>query len=128
MEKMEENHQTPKVEENKTEEVKLTSKEEKTQLFSKERGKERKDGRRPSRSHLKSETLASKRPVKVTKGGRRFSFTNLVLIKDEEKKAVSFARKGGKEVMIAFRKSLQKAQKKLITYFPTPPRTIPRDI
>lgn len=66
--------------------------------------------------------------VKVTKGGRRFSFTNLVLVKDEEKKAVAFAHEGGKEVMTAFRKSLQKAQKKLITYFPTPTRTIPRDI
>jgi small subunit ribosomal protein S5 len=50
------------------------------------------------------------------------------LIKDEEKRAVSFAHEGGKETMIAFFKSLRKAQKKLITYFPTPVRTIPYDI
>jgi small subunit ribosomal protein S5 len=64
----------------------------------------------------------------VTKGGRRFSFTRLVLIKDENSKAVAYAYSGGKEAMTAFRKALRKAQKKLITYFPVPPRTIPRDI
>ena len=66
--------------------------------------------------------------VKVTKGGRRFSFTCLVLIKDEEKNAVAFAHAGGKEVVVAFRKALRQGQRKLITYFPTPVRTIPRDI
>jgi small subunit ribosomal protein S5 len=86
-------------------------------------------GRRPLRSpHIKSEILANKRVVKVTKGGRRFSFTSLVLVKDEEKNSVAFAHSGGKEVMVAFRKSLRKAQKKSITYFPPSTRTIPRDI
>ncbi|WNE40552.1 MAG: hypothetical protein mread185_000009 [Mycoplasmataceae bacterium] len=85
--------------------------------------------RRPLRSpHIKSEMLTNKRVVKVTKGGRRFSFTSLVLVKDEEKNAVAFAHSGGKEVMTAFRKSLRKAQKKAITYFPANTRTIPRDI
>ena len=77
---------------------------------------------------LQSEILKTGRPVKVTKGGRRFSFTRLVLIKDESSKAVAYAYSGGKEAMIAFRKALRKAQKKLITYFPLPPRTIPRDV
>src|SRR5215203_3412694 len=100
MEKMKENYQTPKVEENKAGDVKLTTEQEKKQSVSKEWGNERRDGRRQSRSHLKSETLDTKRVVKVTKGGRRFSFTNLVLIKDEEKNAVAFAYVGGKkEVM-----------------------------
>ena len=102
--------------------------EEKNNLISSGPKKEERDDRRTFRSHIKSETLASKRVVKVTKGGRRFSFTCLVLIKDEEKKAVAFAHAGGKEVIIAFRKALRQGQKKLITYFPTPARTIPRDI
>lgn len=126
---MKDNYQTPKVEENKVGEIKLATEAEKIQPVSREWGNERRDNRRNFRSHLKSETLDNKRVVKVTKGGRRFSFTNLVLIKDEEKNAVAFAYVGGKkEVMFAFRASLQKAQKKLITYFPTPTRTIPRDI
>jgi small subunit ribosomal protein S5 len=101
---------------------------EKKNWVSNQSGRERRDGRRPLHSHIKSETLATKRVVKVTKGGRRFSFTSLVLIKDEEKNAVAFAHSGGKEVIIAFRKSFRKAQGKLITYFSTPHRTIPRDI
>lgn len=80
------------------------------------------------RVRLKTEKLETKRPVTVTKGGRRFSFTSLVLVKDEEKKAVAFAYAGGRESISAFRKSIQKAQKKLLTYFPSPPRTIPREI
>src|SRR3954466_152467 len=77
---------------------------------------------------LETERLETKRPVTVTKGGRRFSFTSLVLVKDEEKRAVAFACSGSKESISAFRKSVQKAQKKLLTYFPSPPRTIPRDV
>jgi small subunit ribosomal protein S5 len=50
------------------------------------------------------------------------------LIKDEEKKSVAFAYVSGKEFITAFRKSLRKAQKKLIVYFPSPRRTISRDI
>ncbi|CAG8746799.1 14858_t:CDS:2, partial [Cetraspora pellucida] len=64
----------------------------------------------------------------VTKGGRRFSFTSLALIKDEEKKGVAYAHMGGKEPMKASSKAFRKAQKKLLNYFSTAPRTIPRDI
>lgn len=135
MEKKEENYQVLGVDINNSEEKKISS-EEKKVLFEEEKknlnfnhsGRERRDGRRPPRSHIKSETLETKRVVKATKGGRRFSFTSLVLIKDEEKNAVAFANSGGKEVIVAFRKSFNKAQKKLITYFPSPARTIPRDI
>lgn len=49
-------------------------------------------------------------------------------MKNKEKKAIAFACAGGKEAITAFRKSVQKAQKKLLTYFPFPLRTIPRDI
>jgi len=72
--------------------------------------------------------LETKRPVTVTKGGRRFSFTSLVLVKDEEKRAVAFARASGKEPISAFRKSVQKAQKKLVVYFPEPIQTIPYQV
>lgn len=72
--------------------------------------------------------LETTRPVKVTKGGRRFSFTRLVLIKDEEKKAVAYARGKGKETIESLKKAYRKAQKKLLSYFPDPPRTIPRDV
>ena len=71
--------------------------------------------------------MATKRVVKVTKGGRRFSFTALLLVKDESKQAVAFANAGGKEMMIAFRKSSHEAQKKLINYF-SPQQTIPKDV
>jgi small subunit ribosomal protein S5 len=82
----------------------------------------------PYNNVVKKEALEIKRVVKVTKGGRRFSFTSLVLVKDEEKKAVGFACAGGKEVVTAIKKSSREAQKKLITYFPKKTRTIPRDI
>jgi small subunit ribosomal protein S5 len=101
---------------------------ESSEVSSNLRRKEKGFERRPQYSRLKTEKLETKRPVTVTKGGRRFSFTTLVLVKDEEKKAVAFACASGKEVLSAFRKSVQKAQKKLLTYFPSPPRTIPRDI
>ncbi|MEG7978615.1 MAG: hypothetical protein NY202_01510 [Mollicutes bacterium UO1] len=135
MEKKEENYQVLVVEENNFGEGKASS-EGKKVLFEEERkksssnhsGKEKRDSRRFPHSHIKSETLATKRVVKVTKGGRRFSFTSLVLIKDEEKNAVAFAHSGGKEVIVAFRKSFHKGQKKLINYFPSPVRTIPQDI
>ncbi|CAJ0869080.1 11257_t:CDS:10 [Entrophospora sp. SA101] len=87
-----------------------------------------KEKRSFSRYRFQKETLQTKRVVKVTKGGRRFSFTSLVLIKDEEKKGVAFARAGGKEVISALQKATRKAEKKLLNYFPTPSRTIPCDI
>jgi small subunit ribosomal protein S5 len=72
--------------------------------------------------------LEINRVVKVTKGGRRFSFTSLILIKDEDKKSVAFAYAGGKEVLTAIRKASKEAQKKLICYFPEKRRTIPKSI
>src|SRR5205085_4456411 len=79
-------------------------------------------------SHLKSEVLETKRVVKVTKGGRRFSFTNLSLLKDEEQKKIAFSYQGGKEMISSFRKAYHEGQKKLISYFPNPRRTIPHEI
>jgi small subunit ribosomal protein S5 len=66
--------------------------------------------------------------VKVTKGGRRFSFASLSLFKDEEQKKVAFSYQGSKEMINTFRKSNREAQKKLISYWKKTPRTIPHDI
>ncbi|KLL04002.1 MAG: 30S ribosomal protein S5 [Mycoplasmataceae bacterium RV_VA103A] len=96
-------------------------------MFSETRGRERAK-KEYFRSHLQKTILKTWRPVKVTKGGRRFSFTSLALIKDEEKKGVAYAHMGGKEPMKASAKAFRKAQKKLLNYFSTAPRTIPRDI
>ena len=79
--------------------------------------------------HFQNETLETKRVVKVTKGGRRFSFTRLILLKDEEKKSIAFAYSGGKkDTITASRKSFRQSQRKLISYFAPPRRTIPHDI
>ncbi|RHZ35623.1 30S ribosomal protein S5 [endosymbiont GvMRE of Glomus versiforme] len=81
-----------------------------------------------SHYHLQKAILRVNRPVKVTKGGRRFSFTYLVLVKDENTKAIAYAHEKGKESIIALQKAYKIAQKKLITYFPISRRTIPRQI
>jgi small subunit ribosomal protein S5 len=79
------------------------------------------------RTHLQSELLETKRVVKVTKGGRRFSFTSLSLFKDEEQKKIAFSYRGGKEMISSFRKAGREGQKKLINYWSSPRRTIPHD-
>jgi curved DNA-binding protein CbpA len=67
-------------------------------------------------SRLQSEVLETKRVVKVTKGGRRFSFTSLSLMKDEEQKKIAYSYRGGKEMLSSFRKTAREGQKKLISY------------
>ena len=77
---------------------------------------------------MQSETLETKRVVKVTKGGRRFSFTSLSLFKDEEQKKIAFSYQSSKEMISSFRKAANEGQKKLISYWSKPRRTIPHDI
>ena len=81
--------------------------------------------------------LETKRVTKVTAGGRRFSFASPGLVKDKDKKLVTFAYTKGKEAATTFRKLFQKAQRSFArfsktkptpTIFPFSPRTIPRDI
>ena len=103
----------------------ITELEKKTSPW-KDRGWGRKNFR--GESYLQSEVLETKRVVKVTKGGRRFSFTSLSLIKDEEQKKIAFSYQGGKETVDTFRKANREGQKKLISYWSNSPRTIPRDI
>src|SRR5947209_18339725 len=55
--------------------------------------------------------LETKRITKVTAGGRRFSFASPGLIKDKNKKLVTFAYTKGKEVPTAFQKMFKRAQR-----------------
>jgi len=80
------------------------------------------------KQHIISEKLGMWRRTKVTKGGRRFSLSSLVMIKNEENKSISFAYSSGKDSLTSFRKSIKKAQKKMINYFHNVPRTIKKDV
>lgn len=75
-----------------------------------------------------SKEIERRRRTKVTKGGRRFSVSSLVLFRNEDNNSLGFGYAKGKEPIIAFRKSLKLAQKKSLNYFPNKPRTISRDI
>ncbi|MCE8163490.1 MAG: 30S ribosomal protein S5 [Candidatus Moeniiplasma glomeromycotorum] len=81
--------------------------------------------------------LETKRITKVTAGGRRFSFASPGLIKDKNKKLVTFAYTKGKEVPTTFQKMFKKAQKSFAHFsgktptwqvFPSSLSTIPHDI
>lgn len=80
------------------------------------------------KTYLQSELLETKRVTKVTKGGRRFSFATLTLLKDESQKKVSFSYRGSKDMVGSLRKSFQEGRKKLINYWKNIPRTIPHEI
>ena len=80
--------------------------------------KRREEGRvKKQKKKYLQEILERKKVTKVTKGGRQFSFTSLLLLKDKEEKKISFSYKKGKKMLDAFRKSQREAQKKLISYF-----------
>ncbi|MCE8162617.1 MAG: hypothetical protein I3273_02425 [Candidatus Moeniiplasma glomeromycotorum] len=81
--------------------------------------------------------LETKRTTKVTAGGRRFSFASPGLIKDKNKKLVTFAYAKGKEVPATFQKMLKRAQRTFTCFskekptakvFPFSSRTVPHDI
>lgn len=71
---------------------------------------------------------SNKRTTKVTKGGRRSSFSSLSLVKNIDKNMIAFARASSKDLPSARYKSLRKAEKKMKTYFSGPLRTIPKNI
>lgn len=84
--------------------------------------------KKPEYQLLEKEVLETKRVVKVTKGGRRFSFSGLVLVKDPEKKSVAFSFVKSKEMGTILKKAFFKAKKRMISYFPEPTRTISSQI
>jgi len=79
--------------------------ERKPNLFPNKFGREEKRAERKSSYYRPlSERLSTKRVSTVTKGGRRFSFASLVLIKDEQKgiPSIAFANGKSKESFAAF--------------------------
>src|SRR5947209_18080242 len=91
-------------------EVKVVRKEFSTFETRKRNWEERKKPFSPF-AQLERVVLRTKRVTKVTAGGRRFSFASAGLVKDENKKLVTFAYTKGKEVPNTFQKMLKKAKR-----------------
>lgn len=82
------NLEKEKVEEKKAPESMQRPPTNENKPYSKPDRREREERKR-FRSNLQKTTIKIWRPVKVTKGGRQFSFTSLILIKDKEKGSVA---------------------------------------
>lgn len=80
----------------------------------------------PKESEMIDRVIHINRCSKVVKGGRRFSFSALVVVGDGSGR-VGFGHGKAKEVPEAIRKGVEKAKKSMITV-PLEDRTIPYDV
>ncbi len=99
---------------------------------------EEKKGKRPARAprapkkqdttapDLEERVVAVNRVAKVVKGGRRFSFSALVIVGDQKGK-VGYGLGKAKEVPDAIRKASQEAAKKMI-HIPVENGTLPHEV
>ena len=88
--------------------------------------KQREQGINPEELPLEERLIQAKRTTRVTEGGRRFSFSALVVVGDK-KGHVGFGLGKAKEVPLAIAKAIQDAKKKVIRV-PIINGTVPHEV
>jgi len=88
--------------------------------------KQREQGINPEELPLEERLIQAKRTTRVTEGGRRFSFSALVVVGDR-KGHVGFGLGKAKEVPLAIAKAIQDAKKKVIRV-PIINGTVPHEV
>ena len=113
-------------EENKTEQVKVEAAQDGEKKGGKRRAPAPRKKPAAPASEFEERVVAVNRVAKVVKGGRRFSFSALMIVGDK-KGRVGFGLGKAKEVPEAIRKATQKAQNNLINV-PLDRGTIPHQV
>jgi small subunit ribosomal protein S5 len=88
--------------------------------------RQREQGINPEELQLEERLIQAKRTTRVTEGGRRFSFSSLVVVGDR-KGHVGFGLGKAKEVPLAIAKGIQDAKKKVIKV-PIINGTVPHEV